>query len=342
VRAYNGSRVRIAWRFALSIRFVLTLPLVVSDLTRAVRFHPVRHEARVTRWLNDLNGATHGRGQDLLGDIVALLRRFVTGFSKAGRVRNSVPWRVSKEVDRLLQNLRETGLTVIDELFSQEEAARVLEAGFRFGGRDDSGRRYDSVASWLADDHSPRLFGTFHDEHFFCKAVGGEGSVLRVVSEYLGCIPSVVSVNLWLTKAHSSSGPEDAGMNFHCDADYISFVKMFVILTDTPPNGGGTEFISGSHTGRRHVLGRISTEDAKAIGPVIQVSGLPGRVYLCDTRGWHRAGPPGEHPRGVLQILFAADLFGKRPSRPFPLMLNDLSQGDESSASDRRSFNPPI
>ena len=326
---YDGSTVRIAWRLLFAVRVILLFPLVFGDLCRTVRSRPAHHESRAIRWLNDLNSSTHGKGQDLLGRTLLALRGFRTISLKKDQEQIPEFPAASKEVDRCVAELRETGLTIIDDLYSREEAGKALFAGFKIGGRDDFGRRYDSVASWLEEQNSPRLFGSFYDENFLVKTLSSEGLVPRVVSRYLGCRPLIVSMNLWLTKAGAYLGPEDAGMNFHCDADYISFIKMFVILTDTPPNGGGTEFISGSHNGRRHVLGRISSTDATAIGSVIQASGPPGRVYLCDTRGWHRAGPPRDFPRGVLEIVFAADLFGKRPNAPFPLALNHVSSGAE-------------
>jgi ectoine hydroxylase-related dioxygenase (phytanoyl-CoA dioxygenase family) len=101
-------------------------------------------------------------------------------------------------------------------------------------------------------------------------------------------------------------------MAFHCDSDYFSFIKFFIMLNDVDMNNGPFTFVAYSHRGKRHVAGRM--EDDEIVGPkdeVLYGTASAGDMVVCDTKGWHKAKPPVTGSRTVLQLVFASNLFGR-------------------------------
>jgi ectoine hydroxylase-related dioxygenase (phytanoyl-CoA dioxygenase family) len=101
-------------------------------------------------------------------------------------------------------------------------------------------------------------------------------------------------------------------MAFHCDSDYFGFLKFFLLLTEVKPTNGPFTFVGGSHRGKRHVVGRM--KDKEIISDhdeVLYGTGEPGDLIIADTRGWHKATPPEQGTRTMLQVLHTTSLFGQ-------------------------------
>ncbi len=70
--------------------------------------------------------------------------------------------------------------------------------------------------------------------------------VLALMEAYLGCVPSIYSMNaFWTFPGHSGLIP--GLQTYHRDMDDFRFCTLFVFLTDLAPGDGAHYFVRGSH-----------------------------------------------------------------------------------------------
>ena len=101
-------------------------------------------------------------------------------------------------------------------------------------------------------------------------------------------------------------------MAFHCGSDYFGFLKFFLLLTEVKPGNGPFTFVRGSHRGKRNITRRM--EDTEIISDRDEVlfgTGEPGDLIITDTKGWHKATPPEQCMRTMLQVLYTTSLLSQ-------------------------------
>jgi len=69
---------------------------------------------------------------------------------------------------------------------------------------------------------------------------------LELIGNYLGCPPTVYSINCWWSFANGTTRAPTTQL-FHRDPDDFRFVSLFVYLTDTDKGNGSHEIFKGSH-----------------------------------------------------------------------------------------------
>lgn len=110
-----------------------------------------------------------------------------------------------------------------------------------FDGRPKSlaaARRDFSMAAYSAETviRAPGLIDAMNDPR-----------LLHLVEGYLGCVPTLYSVNAWWSFV--APKPEMTNVQFfHRDTDDWRFVTLFIYLTDVGPDGGPHEVVPGSHS----------------------------------------------------------------------------------------------
>jgi hypothetical protein len=144
--------------------------------------------------------------------------------------------------------------------------------------------------------------------------------LLKVVEGYLGCPPTLYSVNAWWSFPQQDRAPTSQAL--HRDRDDFRFVTMFVYLTPVTPLSGPHQYVRCSHDA--HVLARLlvqgglpeaqlphviealfagtgyqNSETAEALlGGLIHTWIAPaGSAILADTYGLHMGKPPHEGER---------------------------------------------
>jgi hypothetical protein len=115
--------------------------------------------------------------------------------------------------------------------------------------------------------------------------------ICSVVSKYLGKNFQCTNVASWWTFGNNNSAEE--AEFFHRDLDNISWLKVFIYLTDTDISSGAHAFVPGSHrVNKLLTFGRYNDEQIKEkIGPFIFVEGKKGTMIIEDTFGFHK----GQH-----------------------------------------------
>lgn len=110
-------------------------------------------------------------------------------------------------------------------------------------------------------------------------------SVYPIVRDYLGRPSLLYSVNAFYTLPHDTPKADIQG--WHRDADDEDFLALFIYCTDVRrPADGVHEYQLGTHRGANE-------------GPVKQIFGHPGTMFLAAPKGLHR----GLIPKGSMRMV---------------------------------------
>ena len=148
--------------------------------------------------------------------------------------------------------------------------------------------------------------------------IASDPQFLSLARSYLGCEPVLDLVAMWWSLAIGASEEEKsrAAQLYHFDIDRLSFIKLFVYLTDVTEENGPHCYVSGSHRGFRGDTflkdGRFSDAEVKSAYPVeeVKICGPKGTVFMADTKGLHKGMPLAAGERLIFQIEFSNSLFG--------------------------------
>lgn len=330
-RGYRGTSVAMWYRAILVLRALALSPLAILDLPAMRGHRSARFEKAAILWLVSINGASSGGLQLIFARLASKSRRERLRARSDEVQRRTPPLSSFMQPNDFELELGAHGFQWLGQIVDEETCRDLLTRGLNNEVTDDSGERYRNVEVWLKDTAaSDRAFLDFPGLDFFRTYIQPNHNLQGLISSYLGADPLVVRIQAWATRPPTAAhdpGNDQSGMMFHCDADYLNFVKLFITLSDPSESGGETEFQVSSHRGRRHVLGRVEATSLDPAHPVIRATGPIGSSYLCDTSGWHRAGTPERGIRAVLQIVFTSDLFGPRPPAGFPLRWTEPERG---------------
>lgn len=138
--------------------------------------------------------------------------------------------------------------------------------------------------------------------------------VLALMEAYLGCVPSIYSINaFWTFPGHAGLIP--GLQTYHRDMDDFRFCTLFVFLTDLEPGNGSHYFVRGSHRADlverqirqanpnadcagelERLFAKVAAVDDVALAPlrsqIETVAGPAGTAVFEDTYGLHKGDPP--------------------------------------------------
>jgi len=145
--------------------------------------------------------------------------------------------------------------------------------------------------------------------------------VLKLVEQYLGCVPTIFQSNLMWSFQKRKSKPTVA-QAFHRDWDNFRFCVLFVYMTDVDKNTGPHQYIRNTHTveGVKHAVDRYRAQggneswaktdtfyrEAKLNDDqiqklfkdeLLQIEQPAGYAFLADAFGLHRGVPLVEGER---------------------------------------------
>jgi hypothetical protein len=150
-------------------------------------------------------------------------------------------------------------------------------------------------------------------------------SILQLAGEYLGCAPTVYSMNVWWSfPGHGISVAQD----FHRDFDDYRFLALFIYLTDVVggESGGQHQYVLSTHNpeqmtkasglkravvdhffgSKQHYNRLVPTTIVPKLfsSQIVDVTGEAGSVFIADTYGIHRGVPPLKENRLVCWIRY--------------------------------------
>lgn len=163
----------------------------------------------------------------------------------------------------------------------------------------------------LFGDARQHPFGSYRLEDILCAPhlleVALSNEVLGVAESYLGCAPTLYSMNAWWAFGGKTA---TVTRHWHRDPDDYRFVAFFIFLTDIDDTGGQHVFIKHSHNEalmRRQLAAQkmpveFPFSDHTQVPEThpfyernsLVCTGPAGTAFLADTYGVHRALPPSK------------------------------------------------
>ena len=318
---FVGRTVPIKYRIAYFIRASVFLPILAFELP-SLRGRAPSRSIHATKLLNDISNSTHGKGLEFFHKITSWLRRNDTRlFDLSIPIPNTRSGQLFEDshLDNLVAELRLRGCVAIPGFMGGEECTSLLTSIHKMNGSArPSGLAYETQFGWMAEPDSGPRFDTNQQvlgDNPLVTDLKDNGLILNISRRYLHCAPVLASIQSWTTRPPIDNLPEtldETAMAFHCDSDYFGFLKFFILLTKVEVENGPFAFITGSHRGDRHVAGRMPDQALLSPGDSVFLgTGEPGDLIIADTKGWHKASPPTQGQRTMLQFVFAGSLFGR-------------------------------
>ncbi len=138
------------------------------------------------------------------------------------------------------------------------------------------------------------------------RALINSPRVLRVVSAYLGCKPTLSSIGVrW---SFPGNRPPTATQNCHRDPNDWKFLKRFVYLTEVDEDCGPNTYVEGSNRSAGQMRARPyphATVERDYPGRARAIMGPRGTAFMADTYGIHAGVVPTGRPRLMLQAQYS-------------------------------------
>ncbi len=164
-----------------------------------------------------------------------------------------------------------------------------------------------TVKNTPAETNNARIRGIDSMPEAF--ALANHPLVLSVVSNYLGCLPTIDDINAWWSLPGRPAPKEE--QYFHRDNDAVRFVKLFIYLSDVTTDEGAHVFVSGSHRDNQLLekRRRYQDEEVRTVfghNRIQHMAGNFGQAFLEDTFGLHKGAVPSSRPRLVFQVRYSS------------------------------------
>ena len=270
------------------LRAVLRLPICLLDLGALRGKRPPRFPVACNRFKIDAHAATLGASSEFLSRASCWPDQDPSQFQQSN-------FALDEGVIKLPKFAEPNALT---ELRIQLESTSGYE-------------------DWFTNMTSPKFSFGMLDNSILGPLLRAPEKLIALVEDALKGDPWLVGVQAWaLRDSGDPSQRSEAALGFHCDADYLNFVKLFVPLQKLSEDEC-TQFVIGSQRGQKHALYRVADTELNE-RPIWRTSLEFGDCYLMCTSGWHSASARAQ-PRLMLQALFSTDLFGVGAETAMPL-----------------------
>lgn len=237
-----------------------------------------------------------------------------------------------EQITTISKEIEEKGYYIWPELLPKQMIDRLLDAlqdkryKNRITGKEiiggqaaESNAKYNGTW-WVenASELSARM--PFQD-------IAMDPAILAVAQTFLGTTPIHVQTNSWWsfpapvsanTKKKIDRLENKNAQRFHQDQEFVTFLKVFIYLSDVAENNGPHVYVEGSANDYEDKLpskvssDRRTDEDIyKAFGKerVKSITGKKGQVAFVNTRGFHRGSSVVNGHRLLLQLEYASSLY---------------------------------
>jgi len=172
-------------------------------------------------------------------------------------------------------------------------------------------------------------------EHTDVQRLMLDPSILAMARAYLRCEPVLIGSTMWWSTAWKPGPCDAAAQRYHFDMSQLSFVKLFIYLSDVDRQRGPHMYVLGSHRQKPEALladRRYDDDEVLACYPadrVVCLTGKAGSIFAEDTSGFHKGLALETGERLILELLFASSAFGEQHE---PIELNDAFTPDFRAA----------
>lgn len=213
-----------------------------------------------------------------------------SGYKKVKSIINQYMPKIKSCHDKNLElQLKQYGYTILENFFDASEVDNLKKSiekaeGFNYHiARNSFNRETRSISQmgdWNILSFEPDVL---LESNIFLKALTNK-KILSLAQSYLGCFPTLYSVNCFNTKY---TGEEFKIQTIHRDYDDYKFLTFFIYLNDVDANNGPHVYYKNTHNG---------SDD---ISNPIELLGKQGTCLVLDGYGLHHGKPMIEGERLV-------------------------------------------
>lgn len=237
-----------------------------------------------------------------------------------------------ERIKEITQEIIDKGYYIWPEIMSHEIVERLSDElkdkkyKNRMTGKEITGKQATELRDklkgtwWVENDHDLPAKEALQN-------VALDPAILAVAQNFLGTVPIHVQTNSWWTfPPPASANTQDRlarlenknAQRFHQDQEFITFIKVFIYLTDVDENSGPHVYVEGSANDYEDKLPtkisstrRTDNDIYKAFGKdrVKSITGRKGQITFVNTRGFHRGSSVKEGNRLLLQLEYASSLY---------------------------------
>ncbi len=206
----------------------------------------------------------------------------------------------------------------------------------------DMGFLYTQKQSIETKNKRQFVRGDYFNSNLNCLAIQNiakDQKLVAVARSYFGAEPVVSGTRLWWLFVNKTEYDLNTGAYFfHYDLDDYKCLKVFFYLTDVTQSNGTHVYVRGSHNKKKlkHLLSAFKLRSDREIiehygeESLVHIDGKAGTGFLEDVTCFHKATPPEQSDRLMLQVQFTLNDYGTNNDFIEPRLLkNALSSEAE-------------
>lgn len=177
--------------------------------------------------------------------------------------------------------IKENGYVVIKNFLDQDQVNELVKLTENLPGYNFHipNRAFNQETKVFTDDTDWTITAYKMDillqNELIIKTIS-DPKIVSLAQSYLGCLPTIHSVNLWWSKF---TGETFHTQKIHRDIDDYKFLAFFIYLSDVDESNGPHVFYPKTHNG---------SDD---LGEKVTITGKAGTAIIADTYAWHHGSP---------------------------------------------------
>ena len=232
--------------------------------------------------------------------------------------------------DKVINNLKNDGYHIFEDKISENITNKLIDfsKNVKCDVFNDEGEYlstyYDSKKDIVSSKYEIPTIDLLKNN--IIRDIALDDGFKKIATSYFKTNPIISDISLWwspvrnIKKNFNLETKNQSAQMFHFDLDRISWLKLFIYLSDTDENSGPHEFVKGSHNSGakppellKMGYNRLSDEqinDYYSKNNIKKILGKKGTMFIGDTSCYHRGHPPIIKDRLLLVIEFSNSMFG--------------------------------
>lgn len=282
----------------------------------------------------NIHGSSNGKSTLYLNSIINFIDRMKYG--KKSEIINIKSDKIFKmpfcENPNIINDIRINGYSQDNNFLSSKLISEIISNEHLFKGKLllSDNNYIDNKSILEARDFSNPVRLQYYSDSLLgnskaIRELAKSTYFLKIAESFLGTYPYLDSITAWRTFPLSDhlNPSSHAAQLFHYDLDRLSWIKIFIYLTDVGEGDGPHVYIEGSHQieKKRAILlkrgyVRISDKDINLIydsSKFKKVTGSAGTILYGNTLAFHKGEAPINNERFILELQYISNNYGMQP-----------------------------